>query len=88
MPDTVSVQQAPWLLLMFSLPAKQASQRVDVWRKLKKYGALSLRTSGYFLPNTPENQERFEWLATAIRKYKGLPRLLRSMPWMIYRETN
>jgi hypothetical protein len=71
MPDTVSVQQAPWLLLMFSLPAKQASQRVDVWRKLKKYGALSLRTSGYFLPNTPENQERFEWLATAIRKYKG-----------------
>jgi len=37
----------------------------------EKYGALSLRTSGYFLPNTPENQERFEWLAAAIRKYKG-----------------
>ncbi len=28
-------------------------------------------TSGYLLPNTPENQERFEWLATAIRRYKG-----------------
>src|SRR5919198_3105774 len=64
-------QQAPWLLLMFSLPTKQASGRVEVWRKLKKYGALPLRTSGYLLPNTPENQERFEWLAAAIRKYKG-----------------
>jgi hypothetical protein len=71
MADIVTEQQSPWLLLMFSLPAKQASQRVDVWRKLKKYGALSLRTSGYFLPNTPENQERFQWLAAAIRKYKG-----------------
>jgi hypothetical protein len=64
-------QQTPWLLLMFSLPVKQASHRVEVWRKLKKYGALALRTSGYLLPNTPENQERLEWLATAIRKYKG-----------------
>jgi hypothetical protein len=71
MPDVVSDQFASWLLLMFSLPAKQASQRVDVWRKLRKYGTLPLRKSGYLLPNTPENQERFEWLAAAIRKYKG-----------------
>ena len=65
------LQQAPWLLLVFSLPSKQASGRVEIWRKLKKYGALPLRTSGYLLPNTPENQERLEWLAAAIRKYKG-----------------
>jgi len=69
--ETVNQQRAPWLLLMFSLPVKQASRRVEVWRKLKKYGTLALRTSGHLLPNTPENQERFEWLATAIRKYKG-----------------
>lgn len=64
-------QQVWWLLLMFSLPAKQASRRVEVWRKLKKYGALALRTSGYLLPGAPQNQERLEWLATAIRKYEG-----------------
>jgi hypothetical protein len=63
--------QPPWLLVMFSLTVKQASQRVEVWRKLKKYGSLPLRTSGYLLPNTPENQERLEWLAAVIRKYKG-----------------
>ena len=32
---------------------------------------LALRSSGYVLPNTPLNQERMEWLATAIRAYKG-----------------
>jgi hypothetical protein len=66
-----AVQHAPWLMLMFTLSAKQASQRVEVWRRLKKYGALPLRTSAYLLPNTPENLERFEWLAASIRKQNG-----------------
>ena len=61
----------PWLLLVFSLPAKSASQRVAIWRKLQRYGMLALRSSGYVLPNTPANQERMEWLAAAIRSYRG-----------------
>jgi hypothetical protein len=65
------LQAAPWLLLVFSLPAKSASQRVEVWRKLQRYGMLALRSSGYVLPNSATNQERMEWLATAIRTYKG-----------------
>jgi hypothetical protein len=62
---------APWLMLTFTLPTKRASQRVEVWRKLQRYGAVPLGNSGYLLPNNPTNQERFEWLATAIRKYTG-----------------
>ncbi len=69
--DRSSNSDVPWLLLMFSLPANQASRRVEVWRKLKQYGALSLPSSGYLLPNTAANHEHFEWLAAAIRKYKG-----------------
>jgi hypothetical protein len=61
----------PWLLLAFNLPSKHASARVEIWRKLRKFGALPLRTCGYLLPNNPEHQERFEWLAAIIRKYKG-----------------
>ncbi len=61
----------PWLLLVFSLPSRRASERVEVWRKLQRYGALPLRSSGYVLPSTPANQEKLEWLATAIRNYKG-----------------
>src|SRR3984957_17349005 len=61
----------PWLLLVFTLPAKRASQRVEVWRKLQRYGVVALGNSGYLLPNSPSNHERFEWLAAAIRQYGG-----------------
>jgi hypothetical protein len=60
-----------WLLLTFTLSTKQASQRVEIWRKLQRYGSIPLGNSGYLLPNNPVNEERFQWLATAIRKYKG-----------------
>jgi len=66
-----STQRTPWLLLVFSLPAKSASQRVEIWRKLRRYGVLPLRSSGHILPNSAMNQERMEWLASAIRSYKG-----------------
>jgi hypothetical protein len=38
---------------------------------LQRYGAIALGNSGYLLPNNPTNQERFEWLAAAVRKYTG-----------------
>ena len=63
--------EVPWLLLVFSLPAARATQRVEIWRKLQRYGVLPLRSSGYLLPNSAVNHERMEWLATAIRTYKG-----------------
>jgi hypothetical protein len=50
---------------------KRASQRVEIWRKLQRYGTVPLGNSGYLLPNNPVNEERFHWLATAIRKYQG-----------------
>jgi len=57
--------------MVFSLPAKRASQRVEVWRKLQRYGTLALRSSGYVLPNSAANREKLEWLAETIRSYKG-----------------
>lgn len=62
---------AGWLFLTFTLTGKQASKRVEVWRKLQRYGTVPLGNSGYLLPNSPANEERFQWLATAIRKYGG-----------------
>jgi hypothetical protein len=61
----------PWLLLAFSLSKRRASLRVAVWRKLQAFGALPFGNSGYLLPNVPQNQERFEWLATTIRSGQG-----------------
>jgi len=65
------MKDTPWLLLTFTLPTKRASQRVEVWRKLHRYGAVPLGNSGYLLPNNPSNRERFEWLAQMIRKHAG-----------------
>lgn len=64
-------ETAPWLLLIFSLPSKRGSERVGIWRKLQKFGTFPLRNSGYVLPDTPSNRERFEWLASSIRGFKG-----------------
>src|SRR6266576_3149654 len=63
--------ESAWLLLAFTLPTKRASQRVEVWRKLQRYGTVPLGNSGYLLPSNAVNEERFEWLATSIRKYGG-----------------
>src|SRR5215470_3912529 len=60
-----------WLLLAFTLPTKRASQRVEIWRKLQRFGTVPLGNSGYLLPNSTGNEERFQWLATTIRKYGG-----------------
>jgi hypothetical protein len=70
-PNKRGTGTSAWILLTFTLPAKRASQRVEVWRKLQRYGTVPLGNSGYLLPSSPANEERFQWLATAIRKYEG-----------------
>jgi hypothetical protein len=57
---------APWLFLLFNLSAKHSSARTKVWRRLKKFGAIQLKTSTYVLPDEPKHYERFQWLAKEI----------------------
>jgi hypothetical protein len=66
-----------WLLLLYGLPAKQSSKRVNLWRKLKKFGAVQLKNSAYILPDTPTHFERFQWLAKQVRDNKGDATLIR-----------
>jgi ChrB-like protein len=68
---------ASWLFLLFNLPAKHASERVKVWRRLKKFGAVQLKTSTYVLPDEPAHYERFQWLAKEIDDGGGEATLLR-----------
>ena len=66
-----------WLLLLYGLPTHRSSDRVNLWRKLKKFGALALKTSAYVLPDQPSHYERFQWLATQIRDAGGDATLIR-----------
>jgi hypothetical protein len=56
----------PWVLLLYALPKGRSTARVGLWRKLKKTGALSFKTSAYLLPNWPELVERFQWIAQQV----------------------
>jgi hypothetical protein len=67
-----------WLLLLYSLPAHRNTQRVAVWRKFKKIGALQIKTSTYLLPDKPTQYEYFQWLAKQIRDYGGDATLVRT----------
>ena len=66
-----------WLLLLYALPAKRSSERVSLWRKLKKFGAVQLKSSAYILPDAPTHFERFQWLAKQVRDSKGDATLIR-----------
>jgi hypothetical protein len=66
-----------WLLLLFSLPTKRKTERVAVWRRLKKLGAVQMATSTYLLPDEAPQYEQFQWLAKQIRDYGGDSTLVR-----------
>jgi hypothetical protein len=67
-----------WLLLLFSLPTNRNTERVAVWRRLKKMGAVQIKTSTYLLPDAPAQYEHFQWLAQQIRDYGGDSTLVRA----------
>jgi hypothetical protein len=72
------MKPSSWLLLLFSLPTKRKTERVAVWRRLKKMGAVQLKTSTYLLPDEPAQYEQFQWLAQQIRDYGGDSTLVRA----------
>ena len=72
------MKPSSWLLLLFSLPTKRKTERVAVWRRLRKMGAVQLKTSTYLLPDEPAQYEQFQWLAQQIRDYGGDSTLVRA----------
>jgi hypothetical protein len=56
---------------MPSIPAKPASLRVKIWRRLQAIGAVGLRGSVYVLPNREECVELFEWVSHELGELGG-----------------
>jgi ChrB-like protein len=55
-----------WVLLHYKIPREPSSQRVFVWRKLRRLGAVLLHDAVWVLPATPRTREHFQWLAAEI----------------------
>ena len=72
------MKSTSWLLLLFSLPTNRNTERVAVWRRLKKMGAVQIKTSTYLLPDDAAQYEQFQWLAQQIRDYGGDSTLVRA----------
>jgi len=71
-------QNLAWLLLLVRLPATHSTERVAIWRKLKKSGAIQIQTSTYILPDDPPRYETFQWLTQHIRDAGGDATLVRA----------
>jgi len=60
-----------WILFLPTIPAKPASVRVRIWRRLQAIGAVNLRGAVYVLPNREECVELFAWLARELTGLGG-----------------
>lgn len=67
----LSPASSTWLLLAYKVPREPTANRVFVWRKLKKLGAVALQDAVWVLPTTPHTREQFRWLASEIDELGG-----------------
>lgn len=68
MPKTTSQE---WLLIFYSVPSHPVSNRMKIWRKLAKAGAVQLKGAVYILPATEENEEFLHWLIGEVTSMGG-----------------
>ncbi len=60
-----------WLIFFYTVPSRPVSNRMKVWRKLNKAGAVQLKGAVYILPFTEEHYEFLQWLVAEIAGMKG-----------------
>ena len=68
MPKT---SQQEWLLIFYSVPSQPVSNRMMIWRKLSKAGAVQLKGAVYILPATEEHEEFLQWLIGEVKSMGG-----------------
>lgn len=61
-----------WLVFSYSLSSQSKSSfRVTLWRRLRRIGAISVKTGIYVLPATEDCQEAFQWLTQEVQQVGG-----------------
>lgn len=60
-----------WILFFYSVPSKPVSNRMTVWRKLMKAGAIPLKGAVYIVPFSTEHYEMLQWLVAEIKAMNG-----------------
>ncbi|QWR77936.1 chromate resistance protein ChrB domain-containing protein [Candidatus Magnetomonas plexicatena] len=60
-----------WLLFFYTVSASPVNNRVKVWRRLAKAGAIQFKNSVYVLPFTEAHYEFFQWLLSEVDSVGG-----------------
>lgn len=60
-----------WLLIFYSVPSKPVSNRMKIWRRLSKVGAIPLKGAVYILPYNEEHYELCQWLMSEVSAMGG-----------------
>ena len=67
-----------WLLFFYSIPATPVNNRVKIWRKLVKTGAVQLKGGVYILPYREEHHEALQWMLAELPGLNGEGLLVRT----------
>ncbi|MEO5332045.1 MAG: chromate resistance protein [Magnetococcus sp. YQC-5] len=76
----MSVESIPFLALVFSLPARNATERMRAWRALKAMGGVVLRDGVYLLPAKTAQNERLFSVANDIQTSGGMAEVVGILP--------
>jgi len=60
-----------WVLLAYRLPRHPSTPRSNVWRKLKRLGAVQLGDGLVALPADARTREALEWIAEEVSDHDG-----------------
>jgi len=66
-----TAERRNWILFFYTVPSRPVSNRMKVWRKLIKAGAVQLKGAVYILPFHDEHYEFLQWLVSEIAGMKG-----------------
>lgn len=67
-----------WIMLNFTLPKEPSRARVSVWRKLKKYGSVSIGQSMWVLPQNEGSLDVFREISKEIEENNGIAYIIKA----------
>jgi len=53
-------------MFFYSVPSKPVSNRMKIWRKLIKSGAIQFKGAVYMLPYSEDHYDFFQWLVSEV----------------------
>ena len=74
------MEHQEWLTINYTLPKEPSRVRVNVWRKLKKSGAVILGQSVWFLPVSEENEADLQKISDEVIQNNGTSYIMRMIP--------